>query len=73
MTFISLYEAITIAGSFYLYAGIAGMATVFVYFCLPETKGRSLEEIEELFGKREKETECDGKSLQVAVWINKIV
>lgn len=67
MTFISLYEAITIAGSFYLYAGIAGMATVFVYFCLPETKGRSLEEIEVLFGKREKETECDGKSLQVAV------
>ncbi|KAJ4755834.1 Sugar transporter [Rhynchospora pubera] len=67
MTFISLYEAITIAGSFYLYAGIAGMACAFVYICLPETKGKSLEEIEVLFGKKEKEIEGNGKSLGVAV------
>jgi MFS family permease len=67
MTFISLYEAITIAGSFYFYAGIAGTACIFVYFCLPETKGRSLEEIEGLFGKKEKDAEGDGNGLPVSV------
>ncbi|KAF8661136.1 hypothetical protein HU200_057243 [Digitaria exilis] len=49
MTFISLYKAITMAGAFYLYAAIAAAAFVFVYTCLPETRGRSLEDMEELF------------------------
>ncbi|KAL3844843.1 hypothetical protein ACJIZ3_002246 [Penstemon smallii] len=51
MTFLSLSRAITIGGEFYLFAGVAVMAWFFVYFCLPETKGRSLEEMEELFSK----------------------
>ncbi|KAG2621097.1 polyol transporter 5-like isoform X2 [Panicum virgatum] len=49
MTFITLYKAITMAGAFYLYAAIAAAAFVFVYACLPETRGRSLEDMEELF------------------------
>jgi sugar porter (SP) family MFS transporter len=49
MTFITLYKAITMAGAFYLYAAIAAAAFVFVYTCLPETRGRSLEDMEELF------------------------
>ncbi|CAN6347856.1 unnamed protein product [Urochloa humidicola] len=49
MTFISLYKAVTMAGAFYLYAAIAAAAFVFVYTCLPETRGRSLEDMEELF------------------------
>lgn len=49
MTFISMYEAVGMAGSFYIFAGFAAAAWVFVYACLPETKGRSLEEIEALF------------------------
>lgn len=49
MTFISLYQAITMAGAFYLYAAIAAASFVFVYACLPETRGRSLEDMEELF------------------------
>ncbi|KAL3813219.1 hypothetical protein ACJIZ3_014487 [Penstemon smallii] len=51
MTFLSLSEAITIGGAVYLYAGFAVAALAFVYFCLPETKGRSLEDMEELFSK----------------------
>ncbi|KAJ3697524.1 hypothetical protein LUZ61_001229 [Rhynchospora tenuis] len=51
MTFISIYEVISISCTFYLYAVITGFAFVFVYFCLPETRGKSLEEIEVLFGK----------------------
>lgn len=50
MTFISLYKAITISGAFFLFAGIAAVSWLFFYFVLPETHGRSLEEIEGLFG-----------------------
>ncbi|CAL4899009.1 unnamed protein product [Urochloa decumbens] len=49
MTFISLYQGITMAGAFYLYAAVAAASFVFVYVCLPETRGRSLEDMEELF------------------------
>ncbi|KAL3515193.1 hypothetical protein ACH5RR_022095 [Cinchona calisaya] len=50
MTFLSLYKAITIGGAFFLFAGIASVAFVFFYTLLPETRGRTLEEMEELFG-----------------------
>ncbi|CAN6351850.1 unnamed protein product [Urochloa humidicola] len=49
MTFISMYEAVGMAGSFYIFAAMSAAAWVFVYAFLPETKGRSLEEMEELF------------------------
>ncbi|KAL6622755.1 hypothetical protein ACP70R_032634 [Stipagrostis hirtigluma subsp. patula] len=51
MTFISMYEAVGMAGSFYVFAAFSAAAWVFVYACLPETKGRSLEEMEALFDK----------------------
>lgn len=50
MTFISLYKAISIGGAFFLYAGVASVAWIFFYTLLPETKGRTLEEMEPLFG-----------------------
>ncbi|XP_027151811.1 putative polyol transporter 2 [Coffea eugenioides] len=50
MTFISLYKAITIGGAFFLFAGIAFVAFVFFFTLLPETQGRGLEEMEEMFG-----------------------
>jgi SP family sugar porter-like MFS transporter len=34
------------AGTFWLYAGICVVGFIFVYFKLPETKGKSLEQIE---------------------------
>jgi SP family sugar porter-like MFS transporter len=34
------------AGTFWLYAGICIAGFVYVYFKLPETKGKSLEQIE---------------------------
>ncbi|KAM2903318.1 putative polyol transporter 1 [Malus sylvestris] len=54
MTFISLYKAITIGGAFFLYAGIAAFSWVFFYTLYPETQGRSLEDMEVLFGKYHK-------------------
>ncbi|KAK6916539.1 Major facilitator, sugar transporter-like [Dillenia turbinata] len=50
MTFLSLYKAITIGGAFFLFAGIATVAWIFFYFLLPETQGRTLEDMEVLFG-----------------------
>ncbi|URD76717.1 Sugar transporter [Musa troglodytarum] len=67
MSFLSLYKAISLSGSFYLYAGIAAAGWVFFYVFLPETRGRNLEEMEELFGKasksREKAEETGGVEL----------
>ncbi|KAJ6836396.1 putative polyol transporter 1 [Iris pallida] len=59
MTFISLYKAITIGGSFFLYGGVAAAAFAFFYAYLPETRGKTLEEMEEFFGVR---TEDDKKN-----------
>ena len=49
VTFLSLTKAITPAGAFYLYADIALLAFVVFFFFLPETKGKNLEQIQELF------------------------
>ncbi|CAA3016074.1 polyol transporter 1 [Olea europaea subsp. europaea] len=50
MTFISLYKAITIGGAFFLFAGVATVAWIFFYTLLPETRGRTLEDMDVLFG-----------------------
>ncbi|KAL6532910.1 Polyol transporter 5 [Orobanche gracilis] len=50
MTFISLYHAITIGGAFYLFSGIAIITWIFFFTLLPETRGRTLEDMEGLFG-----------------------
>ncbi|PKI34683.1 hypothetical protein CRG98_044916 [Punica granatum] len=51
MTFLSLNRAITIGGAFFLYAAIAAAAWAFFYTMMPETQGRTLEEMEKLFGR----------------------
>ncbi|XP_057444962.1 probable polyol transporter 3 [Lotus japonicus] len=51
MSFISIYKAITIGGSFFMFAGISILAWLFFYFFLPETKGKALEEMEMVFSK----------------------
>jgi len=50
MTFISLSKAMTIGGAFFLFAGIASFAWVFFFAYLPETRGRTLEDMSSLFG-----------------------
>ncbi|PUZ42377.1 hypothetical protein GQ55_9G577500 [Panicum hallii var. hallii] len=72
MSFISLYKAITFAGSFYVYAGVAAAGWVFMFFFLPETRGRSLEGTEQLFGggggqdsSREDERDAQKKSAEL--------
>ncbi len=45
-TFLSLVSALTRPGAFWLYAGIGVLAILFFLARVPETRGRSLEEIE---------------------------
>ncbi|XP_042442709.1 polyol transporter 5-like [Zingiber officinale] len=66
MSFLSLYKAISIAGSFYLYAGIAAAGWLFFFIFLPETRGRSLEDMEELFGKKGKAAEIQKGGIEMA-------
>ncbi|KAL6639039.1 hypothetical protein ACP70R_022769 [Stipagrostis hirtigluma subsp. patula] len=53
MTFISLAGAITMPGCFFLYAGAAAAGCAFVYTRVPETRGRSLEDMYVLFADRQ--------------------
>ncbi|MGH0139023.1 UNVERIFIED_CONTAM: hypothetical protein FKN15_068154, partial [Acipenser sinensis] len=40
---------LSLRGAFFLYSGLAAVGFLFIYGCLPETKGKKLEEIESLF------------------------
>lgn len=39
------------AGAYFFYSGIAFIGFLFFYFVLPETKGKTLEEVETVFEK----------------------
>ncbi|XP_072179176.1 proton myo-inositol cotransporter-like [Diadema setosum] len=49
MTFLSLTEAITRQGTFFLYFCICIVGIIFIFVLLPETKGTNLENVQELF------------------------
>ena len=49
LTFLSLVNAITVSGAFWLYASLCVVTFVFVWRCVPETKGKTLEEIEKIW------------------------
>jgi hypothetical protein len=46
LTFLSLVQALGSSGAFWLYAAVGVAAWLFSYFLVPETRGKSLEEIE---------------------------
>jgi sugar phosphate permease len=46
ITFLSLVRVLTAPGAFLVYAFVCVVAALFVWLGVPETKGRSLEEIE---------------------------
>lgn len=51
LTFITLTEVLTKHGCFYMYSFIASIGWILLFFKLPETRGRSLEDISQLFAK----------------------
>ncbi|XP_051152241.1 putative polyol transporter 1 [Andrographis paniculata] len=65
MTFLSLARAITIGGAFFLYGGFAVVAWVMFYTLFPETRGKTLEEIEMLFGRFFKWRSVDRELMEI--------
>ncbi len=51
-TFLTLLDAVGTAGTFYAYAAVAVLGLVFTWYLVPETKGRTLEEIQQGFIER---------------------
>lgn len=49
MSFLSVSRAISVAGTFFVFSVISVFAVAFVHTCVPETKGKSLEQIEIMF------------------------
>lgn len=49
MSFLSVSRAISVAGTFFVFSVISASSVVFVHKLVPETKGKSLEQIESLF------------------------
>ena len=50
-TFLSLEDAISSAGTFWLYAAVAALGTAWLACAMPETANKSLEEVQRLFEK----------------------
>lgn len=59
-----LQHVLTSAGTFWMYACFCAVAFFFVLFMVPETKGKSLAEIEEHFRGKKKRNEMDLKSVE---------
>lgn len=64
MSFLSISEAITTGGSFFMFSGVAIVAWLFFFFLFPETKGKSLEEIEALFSRNKRGDRKEGVEVQ---------
>ncbi|KAI5054138.1 hypothetical protein GOP47_0004629 [Adiantum capillus-veneris] len=62
LTFLSISRAITFMGTYILFTGISLCSVIFVFLCVPETKGKSLEEVAKVFYKDEAYSSELGKS-----------
>ncbi|GLT82950.1 hypothetical protein SLE2022_012690 [Rubroshorea leprosula] len=49
MSFLTVSRLITVGGTFFVFSLFSAISVVFIYACVPETKGKSLEEIEMIF------------------------
>jgi SP family arabinose:H+ symporter-like MFS transporter len=57
LTFLSIVHAVGVAGTYWIYAGMSVLSVIFIYFLVPETAGRSLEEIQEYWHPHRERTE----------------
>ena len=51
-TFLSLKSILSLSGVFSLYGSITATGIIYVYFKLPETEGKSLQDIEKFYNEK---------------------
>eukprot|EP00249_Psilotum_nudum_P016042 c25626_g1_i1 orf=233-2161(+) len=49
LTFLSISDAISFAGTYFLFAGVSAVSVIFIFFFVPETKGKTLEDVCKFF------------------------
>eukprot|EP00250_Pteridium_aquilinum_P005844 c15871_g1_i1 orf=152-2017(-) len=53
LTFLSMARAMTYMGTYIVFTGVSLCSLLFIYFCVPETKGKTLEEVAKFFYRDE--------------------
>jgi SP family arabinose:H+ symporter-like MFS transporter len=54
LTFLTMVHAVGVAGAYWIFAGMSALAFVFIFLMVPETAGKTLEEIQELWHPHQK-------------------
>lgn len=60
--FLSMVSTLTLNGTFWFYSAIASVGVLVLYFILPETEGRTLEEVQAFFDKKKRNRQNEIKS-----------
>lgn len=68
--FLGMVDAFTLNGTFWLYSAVAIIGCITLYFTLPETENKTLEEIQSFFNKSKSEQQHDRNDIKTSTQTN---
>ncbi|KAJ3677492.1 hypothetical protein LUZ60_003216 [Juncus effusus] len=71
MSFLSICNVLSVSGAFFMFGVLSAISVVFMFKFVPETKGKSLEQIAELFGGNNEGEEIELGDVEYQRIINK--